>query len=372
LRESREEYIVALKVLQVGAGGWAGRWCSEFLPANVRDGTIEVVGLADTNLSNLAAGKVALSLADTQCFTDPAEAFARTKADFCTVVVPPAHHEAIVNLAVAHELHILSEKPIADTMEGSVRIARKVTAAGLKFAVTFSHRFDQDKHSLERIASSGELGTINSLFCHVSADMRRFGTWGGLWGAPFRHKMDDPLLIEGSVHHFDILKGLAGARCSHVYANTWRPQWADYAGNTDANVVMQFENGVRAIYYGSVSSPVGVPDWWHERVRVEGSAGIANLNHREIELFKRMEAAPLGRQRGREGFGQKIPLADGRKWQHALMIENFAKWLQGGPAMETHLASSLETDAMVFAAIESSRTGQAIDMNAFRARYGVD
>jgi predicted dehydrogenase len=39
-----------------------------------------------------------------------------TPADFAIAVVPPAHHEAVVDVALAHGLHILSEKPVADTM----------------------------------------------------------------------------------------------------------------------------------------------------------------------------------------------------------------------------------------------------------------
>ncbi len=86
-----------------------------------------------------------LGLKASQCFTDPARAFAETAADFCTIVVPPAHHEAIVDLAIAHGLDILCEKPIADSMAASVRIAQKARAAGRRMAITMSHRFDQDK-----------------------------------------------------------------------------------------------------------------------------------------------------------------------------------------------------------------------------------
>ncbi len=355
------------KVLQIGAGGWARRWCGEYLPANVRDGFIEVVGLVDINPDVLKAGQAVLGLPDDRCFTNAKDAFSKVKADFCTIVVPPAHHEAIVDLAIANGVHILCEKPIADTIEGSVRTVRKLAAAGLKMAVTLSHRFDQDKQTLERIVRSGELGITNSIVCQIATDFRRLNSWG----APFRHTMADPLLIEGAVHQFEILKVLAGARCTHVYANTWRPAWGEYAGDTDGHVVMQFENGVRAVYSGSATSPVAVPDWFHERIRVEGSEAIAHLNHRELEVFHRLKHSPMGRQRGREGSGQKIPLAEGTKWSHALLIEQFVNWLQGGPRMETDAAASLETDALLFAAVESSRTGKVVEMTAFRERYEV-
>lgn len=360
--------MAKMRVLQVGSGGFGGRWCQEFLPANISDGLIEVAGLIDTDPRSLRAGQVLLGLPDSRCFVDPSEGFAHTKADFCTVVVPPSSHEEIIRLAIANDMHVLSEKPIADTIDGCVRIVRSVGKAGLKLAITTSHRYDQDKWSLERIVKAGELGVVNSIFCHTSADHRRFASWGG---AAFRHTMSDALLIEGGIHQFEILKGLAGARCTQIYANTWRPAWAEYAGDTDCSAVMQFENDVRAIYYGSVSSPVSVPDYWQERIRVEGSDGIASLNHREIELFMRLKSESLGHQVAQEGSGMKVALFPGEKWLNSRMIEDFVRWLDGGPEMETHAEASLETHAMMFAAAESAHSGQVVDMGDFRSRHQI-
>jgi predicted dehydrogenase len=132
------------RVIHVGIGSFGKRWCREFLRANVDDGTIEVVALVDLDPKALAYGAQVLGLPDSACFTDPHKAFATVPADFCTVVVPPNYHEAIVDIAIGHGVDVLSEKPIADTMAGSVRIAQKIKAAGRKMAVTMSHRFDQD------------------------------------------------------------------------------------------------------------------------------------------------------------------------------------------------------------------------------------
>ena len=76
-------------------------------------------------------------------------------------------------------------------------------------------------------------------------------------------------MIEGAVHHLDFVADFAGARCQTLYASTWKPSWAEYAGDTDGIVVMTFENGARGIYEGSSSAAVGMNDWYHEYVRVE-------------------------------------------------------------------------------------------------------
>ena len=199
---------MAQKVIHVGVGVFGKRWCTEFLKTNIADGTIEVVAVVDSDPQALAYGRDALGLPPQRAYTDPAAAFAATKADFCTVVVTPQHHERVIDLAVAHGLDILCEKPIADTMEASIRIARKVGAAGRKMAVTMSHRFDQDKTTLRRIVRSGILGKINAIGFRFQGDMRQHIAGRSL----FRHRMRDPLLIEGAIHHLDIIADLAGAR----------------------------------------------------------------------------------------------------------------------------------------------------------------
>jgi predicted dehydrogenase len=346
---------MAKKVIHVGVGVFGKRWCSEFLRANIDDGTIEVVALVDVDPQALALGRQLLGLPADACHTDPAQAFARHKADFCTVVVPPNRHEAIVDLAIAHGVDILCEKPIADTMAGSLSIAHKVRAAGRKMAVTMSHRFDQDKTTLRAIVRSGRLGRVNTVSCRYASDLREHMAWGAL----FRHTMADPLMIEGAVHHLDLIADLAGAQCETIYASTWKPEWAAYAGDTDGIVLMTFANGVRGVYEGSSSAAVGLNDWTREYVRVDCELGTAILNSREIEVFSR-EA--LVRQRSREGQGNKVQLITQPKWLNTWLIEKFCHWLDGGPAMETQVEANLQASALIFAGIESQRTGAVLHL----------
>src|SRR5580700_6349263 len=118
------------RMIQVGTGGWGGAWCKEFLPPNIAEGLVEVVAAVDLNPDALQNAREGLGLRQGQCYTDLAKAFDENRADFCTIVVPPAFHEDVVDLALKNEMHILSEKPIADTLAGSVRIADKVRRSG--------------------------------------------------------------------------------------------------------------------------------------------------------------------------------------------------------------------------------------------------
>lgn len=349
---------MAQRVIHAGIGTFGKRWCRDFLKANVDDGTIEVVALVDLKEENLAYGRAALGLPPERCFTDAARAFETVAADFCTVAVTPAHHEAVIDEAIRCGLDVLCEKPIADTMEATLRLARKVKEAGRKMAVTMSHRHDQDKTMLRRVVRSGVLGRINAIGMRFQGDMRQHMAWSAL----FRHEMEHPLLIEGAVHHLDIIADLAGARCETVSALTWRPSWAEYAGDTDAIVSMSFPNEVRAVYEGSVSNAVGLNTFYKEYIRVDGELGTAILNHRDLEVFARQD---IWRQQHREGAGQKIALAEQPKWLNTWLIERFAQWRAGGPPLETEVSESLYSAAMVFAAIESQRQGKPVNVLDF-------
>lgn len=352
---------MAYKVIQVGTGGFGAWWCAHFLPPNIRDGLIEVVAAADINPDALENARKHLGLRADQCYTDIHKAFDENRADFCTIVVPPAYHESVVDVALAHDMHILSEKPIADTLEASVRIAEKVKRAGKKMGVTMSHRFDQDKTTLRHELRSGRYGELDYLVCRFTCDARKYGSWG-----KFRHEIPDPLLVEGAVHHLDILADLAGALCDTIYAQTWNPRWGEYAGDSQALVVMHFQNGKRAFYEGAKANAVGLNGWGQEYIRAECEKATLILSHRRLERFLYDPTRTWAG--GAEGQGETIPLLEQPKWANAWLVEKFVRWLDGGEPMETNVEDNLQSVALVFAAVESSRTGQPVKVQELLAR----
>ena len=352
---------MAYKMILVGAGGFGEQWCRDFLPPNVKDGLIEVVAAVDINPDAFKHARKHLGLRADQCYTDVRRAFNAVRADFCAVVVPPASHEAVVDAALAHDMHILSEKPIADTLEASARIAAKVKRAGKKMGVTMSHRFDQDKTTLRRELRSGRYGRLDYLVCRLLTSGRRYGMYG-----EFRHKMADVLLIEGAVHQLDFLADLAGATCDTLYAQTWNPPWGEYQGDTQGLVFMHFGNDTRATYEGSFVNTVGLNGWLNDYVRAECEGATLVLDHRRLERFE--YDASVKWAAGREGQGEEIPLLQQPKWRNAWLVEQFVHWLDGGEPMATNVEDNLQSVAMVFAAVESSRTGQPVKVQEFLAR----
>ena len=111
---------MAYKMIQVGTGGRGREWCKVELQPSIRRGEIEVVAAVDISVDALKNAQAYLGLENNQCYVDLQKAFDENHADFCTIVVPPTFHEDVVDMALSHGMHILSEKPIADTIEGSI------------------------------------------------------------------------------------------------------------------------------------------------------------------------------------------------------------------------------------------------------------
>jgi len=372
--------------IQVGTGGQGARWCRDFLPPNVEEELIEPVAAADVDEDALENAREGLGLARKRCYTDAEEAIAAhaDEADFCTVVVPPWVHEEVVDAATAHDLHVLSEKPIADALDASARIARTVADAGVKMGVTMSHRFDRDKTTLREAMASGEYGPVDYLVCRFTCNARKYGTWGA-----FRHEMADPLLVEGGVHHLDILADLAAAverapgpdysgdvaRCEHLTAETWTPEWGDFGGPAQALATMRFANGVRATYEGAKTNARRLNGWGHEYVRAECREATLVLDGREVRAYEHdPDGATIGGslaadERDGERRGEVIEPAGpaDAKWSNTLLIQRFVEWLDGGEPMATAVEDNLQSMALVEAAIEAGDTGEVRNPQAMLA-----
>jgi predicted dehydrogenase len=332
-------------------------WCSQVFPYLSQLGKGAVVAAVDIVPEHLANAREFLGLREDRCYADLARALAENEADAIAIIVPPAHHEAVVDAALAHDLHILSEKPISDSMESSCSIARKVQAAKRKMCVTMSHRFDQDKLSLEDRVQSGAYGKLNYVVHRFTHNCRAFGTWG-----EFRHRMADPMLVEGTVHHFEIHRALARSNAATVYARTWNPEWGEYAGDSTVLAIVEMLNGVRILYEGAKANAATLNGWGNDYLRAECEHGTLELDQRELRVSTSGPGGPP--------VIEELPLLAGEHWLNPLLAEMFCDWVdERREDHPTEVQDNLQCTAMVFAAIESARTGLPVDVQAFLRRH---
>jgi len=160
------------------------------------------------------------------------------------------------------------------------------------------------------------------------------------------------------VHHLDLLADLAGGRADELYARTWQPPWGEFAGDAQALVTFRVDAGPHVFYEGAKTNAVGLNGWGAEYVRAECRDATLLLSHGRIERF---DYDPRRRRPFRpEGAGTEVPLDEQPKWANAWLIEKFVRWLDGGEKLETNVEDNLQSMALIFAAVESSRTRRPV------------
>jgi len=355
---------VTLRLVQVGTGNQGGAWCRRFLPPNVEDGTVEVVAAADVDEDALDNAQDALDLPPERCYTDAAAAMAEHDADAVALVVPPHVREGMVETAVEHDLDIISEKPLAETLEASHRIVETVEDAGVKMGVTMSHRYRQDITTLRRELHSGAYGDADYFYSRYSVNARSRGSWAG---ERLYDWEDHPLLIDGSVHHLDLLADMAGDEVETVFCHSWNPSYSEFDGDPNAVVTLTMEDGTTVVYEGMNTAATSLNGWGSEQIRVNCEDATLVLDGAEIYEFPYDETAEGCVDHARIDDGDPLELDEQEKWANTWLIEQFADWVAGGERMETHARANLQSMGLVFAAIESAETGEAVDYQEFVA-----
>jgi len=355
---------VTLRLVQVGTGNQGEAWCRQFLPPNVEDGTVEVVAAADVDEDALENARDALDLPPERCYTDAAVAMAEHDADAAALVVPPYARKDMVELAAEHDLDVISEKPLAETLEGSYSIVETVEEAGLKMGVTMSHRFRRDITTLRRELRSGAYGEADYFYSRYSVNARSRGSWAG----DRLYDWDEhPLLIDGSVHHLDLLADMAGDRVETVFCHSWNPDYSEFDGDPNAVVTITMADGTSVVYEGMNTAAMSLNGWGNEQIRVNCEDATLVLDGGEIFEFPYEREAEGCVDHARIEDGDPVDLVDQAKWSNTWLIEQFADWVAGGEPMETNARANLRSMGLVFAAIESAETGEVVDYQSFVA-----
>jgi len=338
------------RCIVVGCGGRGSYWTNHVLGA-MKD-QVQVVGLVDVAPEPLAQGAETHGLAESALFGDVTEACDTIEADFCLISSPPWVHEEAVRAACEHGMAILSEKPIADTLEASVRIKRMVEAAGLPMVVVQNYRYSPFMLAFREVLRQQRLGRLNYLIGRFAADYNPPKSWG----RRFRHEMDYALLIEGSVHHFDMIRNLTGADCEEIFGYGWIPAWADFKGDSNGLYVMRMTGETFAFYEGSCTAEGPQNPWHKEYYRAECEEGAVVIDADNVVRIVRIDGED-------EIVEQPTDLPE----PGAAIVGEFLDYLATGVPGQTAIADNIKSVGMVFAAIECDRTGRPVRVNELLA-----
>ncbi len=341
------------RCLLIGAGGIGGAWIRRF--TTVHRDRLQISAIVDIVPEVLREAGDFLDLPQSDRYNTMDDAFADAAVDFCVVAVPPRHHREAILKAVERALPVLSEKPISDKLSEVTEIVQAVNKAGVKMVVIQNYRFTPRMLAFRDVLRSGRLGRLQYLVARFQADYRVFGSWGAKLGlSDFRHEMDDPLVIDASIHHFDMIRNLTGGDCRTISGIGWNPSWGSFAGLSGGLYLCSMDNDTRALYEGNLSGAGHQNTWHQEHYRAECESGALSIDDDDVMRLHRAGEPD-----------EIVPIPKTRLYGHQQIIGDFLDWLEGDDPPETVLADNVKSMAMVFAAAEAGKMGRTVDVADF-------
>jgi predicted dehydrogenase len=215
---------------------------------------VKLMGIADEDVDR---GKHYADLFQTKLY-DSYQQLLEDGADGVIVCSENSKHRPLVELAAAHGVHVLCEKPLATTLEDAQAILTACDEAGVILMTAFPMRFSAPIVQFKQQLDNGTLGRV---YCLNTTNQGRMPIHERDWFV-------DPVLAGGgavmdhTVHLADIMRWCMNSEVSEVYAQTNKILHAEMVEvETGGLMMLTFDNGVFASIDCSWSKPFNYPTW---------------------------------------------------------------------------------------------------------------
>jgi predicted dehydrogenase len=173
--------------------------------------------------------------------------------------------------------------------------------------------------------------------------------------------MEHPMLLEQTIHHYDLIRYCYNSEPAWLLAHTYNPSWSMYAHDSNVAATMELENGILAHYLGTWTAGWNAMQFeW----RTDFSHGVVI----QRELFDTLYAAHAA-----DGAPAPVPLEPFTPFldDTELLLREFARVVTAGGSVPCAGRDHLQSLAMAFATIESAKEGRRVDLREFRRRNQI-
>lgn len=327
-------------------------WLRALQSASELGRDVEIVGLVDLDLSVAKALAAEFGLESVVIDTDLASVIEAKQADMLFDVVVPAARFAVVSTALKLGCHVLSEKPLATSMDEAKALLALSAETGRVHAVVQNRRFIAGIRRLRRAVEDGLIGDVSGIHC----DFFIAPHFGG-----FREAMDNVLLLDMAIHTFDAARFVSGKHPLSVYCVESNPSGSWYAHGASANAIFKLSGDAVFTYRGSWCAE-GRRTSWESAWRLVGSKGMITWDGEET-----FEATVAGNEPGLLRGQQILPVPmapdEDETHGHRSVLAEFIDAVKSGRKPETVSDDNIKSLSMVFGAIESARTGLPVSIS---------
>jgi predicted dehydrogenase len=259
---------------RIGMVGFGGIAQGAHLPA-YRDAGWTVSAIADTDPEKRKAARQKFGIE--RVYTDYRELIADDAVDVVDLLTQPDVRGEVVQAAAEAGKHIITEKPLAESLAEGIRMVEAAERAGVRFAVHQNYRWMRLNFLARHVIERGFIG--EPFFAAIEI----FGTQdAALAGHPFYSRCRNFLTVQWDNHLADLLRYWTGRDAVRVLARTGRMLGQNFVSDNLLSVLADFGEGLTGYVLHSEllrSSLTSV------QCRVDGSKGSILFDFHEKLLL---------------------------------------------------------------------------------------
>jgi predicted dehydrogenase len=330
-----------LRLIQCGVGGFGAAWVRHHVPSSP---DFELAAIVDISPEAMQKAGDEGGVPSERRFASLEDALKTIRADAVLTVTPPAVHVQHARVTFNAGLHLLTEKPIADSLENAKLMVQLARAAGKQLVVSQNYRFKPFAFVLRQLLQEKTLGEFGHghLNFHIAADFT----------GSFRQTMEFPLLTDMAIHHLDLIRAITGRNIAKVTAQSFNPPGSPYQHDAGLKMLLELDGGIPFSYNGDWSAH-GRFSAWDGDWRLQCAGGAILWENDKVVLSR----SGTFRRDLSEEFIQPVvpPLCE-----QARVLRDFAQSIRTGQLAETSGEDNLHSFSVVCAAVESAKIRRAV------------
>jgi predicted dehydrogenase len=271
-------------------------------------------------------------------YPDLLTALDQERPDFLINLTPPRVHTSVNHLAFDRRIPVLCEKPIAEDFSEAQVVVTRAIQEQIPFMIAENYRRAPVFRMAQRLIKEKAVGELSAVFVQFFKE--------AYFEKEYLLQMKEPLLVDVTVHHLDLVRYLTGQEGKRIFAKSFNPLGSQYPGNAAVNICLEMQNGLIVNYAGSLAGR-GQETAWPGVWRIEGTKGVMTVAE-NIQLTRTDHEETI------RDFGG----VDDRS-----CLDEFLSALSEAREPETSGVDYLQTQKLVHFSIESIRFGHPVDID---------
>ena len=276
--------------------------------------------------------------------------------DAVCITTPSALHLQPALAAIRAGKHLMIEKPLDVTVEGTDQILREAAKQGVRVGSIFQARFGDAARQLKSAIDGGRFGRMVLASCYVKWNRTReyYTGWKGKLAED-----GGGVIINQAIHGVDLLQWFAGMPVE-VFA--WATQRVHDIESEDTCVAaLKFASGA----FGSIEGTTATWPGWSRRIEICGENGSAVMEDDDITRWDFREQRPEDmkiramRESAAMGSGAAAPLNINIEG-HVRQIQDFIDGINDRRPFFIEGVEARKAVALVRAIYDSAATGRTV------------